>query len=151
MNRAGEVLGRVLARHDIGRISALARLNADWRRLVGPAVARHTAPADLRDRTLQVAVDSPVWMQQLSFLRNELLRNLGPYGVDRLTFRLGRVRPAGRAAPAPASPPRPLSPEDRRFIDRCVEELRDPDLKKTLRKTLGAALARSPRRGPAGR
>ena len=36
-----------------------------WAPAVGEAIARHTYPVQLRDRTLMVSVDHPIWKKEL--------------------------------------------------------------------------------------
>ncbi len=81
--RVGDVL-----RSALGRIPEAQRLAdhavwAHWDAVVGPTIARHARPERLRRGVLFVAVDSPEWMQELQFLKHQLL--------ERLNARLGRA------------------------------------------------------------
>ncbi|HJQ85006.1 MAG TPA: DUF721 domain-containing protein [Candidatus Binatia bacterium] len=72
----------------LGRLPDAQRLadHAVWRHwdaVVGPTVARHARPERFRRGILFVAVDSPAWMQELTFLKHELR--------ERLNARLGRA------------------------------------------------------------
>lgn len=45
-----------------------------WEEYVGPAAARLSRALRVRNQTLVVKVEDPLWMQQLSFLKRDLLR-----------------------------------------------------------------------------
>ncbi|MFO8073172.1 MAG: DUF721 domain-containing protein [Polyangia bacterium] len=49
---------------------------ARWPQIAGPQLAGRAVPRSLRGRTLVVAVGSSPWLQELSFLRPQLLDNL---------------------------------------------------------------------------
>src|SRR5512134_1542582 len=78
-----------------------------WERAVGPEVAKRTSPISLRRGTLLVAVATAPWMQQLSFLRENIRdsvnRTLGRDLVREVRFLLGEVERGkpSRGAPAP--------------------------------------------------
>jgi predicted nucleic acid-binding Zn ribbon protein len=100
------------------RIDALgwqARLREEevvtgWDAAVGPQIAAHARPSHVANRRLTVVTESPVWTQQLSLLKPELLRRIaacfGPQAVTDLFFVTGRIEPP---APAPEPPPPPDS------------------------------------------
>ena len=69
------------------------RLRRDWAEIVGEQIAVHTRPEQIRYRKLSVLVDHSVWMQQLAFLKPDLLRQIrvsvGEDLVQDLLFRIG--------------------------------------------------------------
>ena len=68
-----------------------------WPQVVGERIARHTQALSVNRRILVVAVDSPGWMMQLTFLKPELLRKLAPRAkkdeLRDIRFVLGGGRP----------------------------------------------------------
>jgi predicted nucleic acid-binding Zn ribbon protein len=65
-----------------------------WTQIVGADIARHAQPVSLRQGTLVVSVDHPVWLNELSrYQRPLILKKLqaaaGPGAVKQLTFRIG--------------------------------------------------------------
>lgn len=54
----------------------LARVQACWSEVVGPAIAAEAQPAAERDGTLTVACRSAVWASELELLAPELLERL---------------------------------------------------------------------------
>jgi predicted nucleic acid-binding Zn ribbon protein len=51
----------------------LYRLQLEWEKIVGAELARRTRPKEFRGKTLTIAVESPVWAQHLSFMREKIL------------------------------------------------------------------------------
>lgn len=47
-----------------------------WDDAVGATIARHARPVRIRRGLLCVAVDSPVWMQELQFLKESIRTQL---------------------------------------------------------------------------
>jgi hypothetical protein len=107
--RLGEVLDALLAQGAWAARLGPARVLAEWPRLVGPEVARHAVPVELRRGILWVAVRDGLWATQLAFLKGDLLARLreGPVAVRDVRFdpllwgRGGPLWPGG----APARPP----------------------------------------------
>jgi predicted nucleic acid-binding Zn ribbon protein len=102
-----------------------------WEDAVGSRIALHAAPSGFRDGTLTVTVDSAPWMQQLSFLKRELIAKvndgLGHELVRELYFKAGRIRStAPEAKPAPKR--RQLTEEDQCWIKEQASSLADPEL-----------------------
>jgi predicted nucleic acid-binding Zn ribbon protein len=103
-----------------------------WEDAVGSRIALHAAPSGFRDGTLTVTVDSAPWMQQLSFLKRELIAKvndeLGHELVKDLYFKAGRI-----AADRPVEKPKPpkrrqLTEDEKTWIAEQSSSLADPDL-----------------------
>jgi predicted nucleic acid-binding Zn ribbon protein len=65
-----------------------------WPQIVGADIARHAQPVSLRKGLLIVAVDHPVWLQELSRYHKSLLlqkvhERLGKNTVRDIVFRIG--------------------------------------------------------------
>ena len=65
-----------------------------WPHIVGADIARHAQPVSLRKGLLIVAVDHPVWLQELSRYHKSLLlqkvhERLGKNTVRDIVFRIG--------------------------------------------------------------
>ena len=72
----GEALEAYLRVQGHGKVMALARISAAWVEVVGPEVAAHASPLQLRDGTLVVLVDQAAWGTQLGFLAEQILARL---------------------------------------------------------------------------
>ncbi|HUJ10086.1 MAG TPA: DUF721 domain-containing protein [Verrucomicrobiae bacterium] len=65
-----------------------------WPSIVGSDIARHAQPVSLKNRLLIVAVDHPVWLQELSRYHKPLIlqrvqERVGPKTVRDIVFRIG--------------------------------------------------------------
>jgi hypothetical protein len=147
----GLVIRKVAKREGIPLQAADLRLLAFWDRAVGPQVAAQTYPQDIRRGILQVRVSSSVWMHQLQFLKEDILRKLrdvmGSDEVKGLRFSIGEIpRPA--AAPKREAPPREilgtslLKARDRRLIDESLAVVEDPELRELLKRVMTKDLRR---------
>jgi hypothetical protein len=100
----------------------------------------HTAPADIKEGKLVIAVDSPAWLQHLKFLKKELTDKLRPHGIKVIQFRLGSVRiNSERQIPSKSAPPeafRELTENDIARIDDTVDEIDDAELKEVIRQAM---------------
>src|SRR5437773_10324592 len=73
-----------------------------WNDVVGKPIARNAQPEKIRNGTLFVKVTSPVWMQQLQFMKSmiadKLNQRLKQDIVKNIFFMVGRVDPAAAEA-----------------------------------------------------
>jgi len=115
------------------------RILGQWEGMVGNVISRHAQPLSIRGKSLSVQVDSPVWMQQLSLLKPELIEKangvLGAGSIKEIMLVLGDVRSAGkqkeRAEPLP-----PLNDEEQKLVEGVISEVADPEIKDALRKLM---------------
>lgn len=87
------ILSDLLDRHRIEIGREMARINECWEFIVGEAIAKNTKPAAYHKNVLIVNVDSSVWVQQLQFLKADILARmrevLGNTRVDDVKFKVG--------------------------------------------------------------
>lgn len=71
------------------------RLWRQWEDVVGPSIARNARPEAIKGGLLLVNVTSAPWMQQLQFLKAELIEKVnesfGREVVNEIRFRIGPV------------------------------------------------------------
>ena len=71
------------------------RLWQQWKDVVGPEIAENTKPEAIKGKLLLVNVSSAPWMQQLQFLKPELIEKLnqalGKELVKDIRFKIGTV------------------------------------------------------------
>jgi predicted nucleic acid-binding Zn ribbon protein len=98
-NRKLEPLGSILPGvmktvqpHGQGRLVEIWQL---WESAVGEVVAKNAQPSAFKGKLLLVEVSSSSWMQQLQFLKTELINKinlaLGEALVDDITFKIGSL------------------------------------------------------------
>ncbi|MEW6487860.1 MAG: DUF721 domain-containing protein [Thermodesulfobacteriota bacterium] len=137
------VLQRVLRQAEASYPDRSHRIWEVWDTAVGPDVAARSRPLSLRSGRLTVAVESPAWMQQLSFLRETMRdavnRALGEDLVREVRLRIAEAEPPAPPPRDPARPPpwlaREVPAEVAAAVDREVASIRDPELREAVRQT----------------
>jgi hypothetical protein len=108
-----------------------------WEQVVGAAIARRARPVRLAGGVLTVAVGSAPWMQQLSFMKADLITRLngclGEERVREIVLKSARVVDEGLPDEETALVARPLSLEDQAWIEQQTCEVADTDLQRQLR------------------
>lgn len=118
-----------------------------WETAVGEQIATTARPVKFRDGVLTVAVYSAPWMQQLNFLKGEIIRALnralGEELVREIYLRAGSRPPttvAGESA-APPKPRRPLSTEETAWVADMTGAIGDHEVAAALGNLLKRHLA----------
>ena len=64
-----------------------------WDQLVGPSIAANAQPAVFKGKLLLVHVSSSTWLQQLQFLKTDMIRKInaefGQTLVEEIKFKIG--------------------------------------------------------------
>ena len=139
IDRVGEVLGNSLKRLDLSYRLKEYGVWPVWDEVVGKTIAVNAQPEKIRNGTLFVKVTSPVWMQQLQFMKEmiaEKLNNrLNREVVKNIFFVIGRID-----SPVPAETPstaaRPVIDEEPKIDDQFLESVSDPELRQAFKKLL---------------
>jgi predicted nucleic acid-binding Zn ribbon protein len=76
MESISSILPALLERLGLAKDVKGWRAIPEWPAIAGDRVARHSRAVSFRDGTLHVEVEGSAWMQELGFLKPELLRNL---------------------------------------------------------------------------
>jgi len=125
------------------RIETLRR---KWFNIFADPLSSHTAPADLKDGKLVIAVDSPAWLQHLKFLKKELSEKLKPHGIKDIKLKLGSVHIDRECQmPGELAPPesfRELNDEDIARIDHAMARIEDGELKDVIKQAMEKAARR---------
>lgn len=134
------------------------RLRRQWPTIVGDQVAAHTRPESIRFRKLYVIVDSSVWIQQLTFLKQSLLDKINMMAetslISDIVLRVGEVgNHIGSNAVEQLAPPAekrvpPLAPDELAEVISHAQAVADPDLRTRLGEVIARALASSPQSKP---
>ncbi|MFH0727151.1 MAG: DUF721 domain-containing protein [Pseudomonadota bacterium] len=73
----------------------MIRIREVWEEIVGAAIAKNAQPVAYQKRLLLVNVESSVWIQQLQFLKEDILTRMhevtGEGMVDDIKFRIGSL------------------------------------------------------------
>ncbi|WP_455245184.1 DUF721 domain-containing protein [Petrachloros mirabilis] len=126
------------------------RLQHEWKTLVGDPIAAHTWPDHIRFKKLYVIVRNSVWMQQLTFLKPELLAKLnnragGPLLTD-ISLRVGEVPMAALPHQKSTDPPAPTFPASELPADMQapLSNIQDPATRQRLTEVIATYMARVP-------
>jgi hypothetical protein len=114
-----------------------------WDQLFNKPLSYHMSPRKLSNGEILIHVDSPVWLQELHFYKDEILRKLHPYGVKAVRFKLGRVSTEIESkAKSQKSKVKPLTNEELSYIENTVSGINDQDLRDKIRKAMGKSVAK---------
>lgn len=111
-----------------------------WNDIVGTTIARNAQPEKIRNGTLFVKVTSPVWMQQLQYMKEmiaeKLNQRLKTEIVRNIFFVVGHVNSetveieSNSPAPSSAAGPDPRPNED------FLESVQDPEIRQAFKRLL---------------
>ena len=73
--RLGEILPQLMARHGYGRLMGSADYRDAWAKVAGP-LAKVSCPGLLKRGVLQITVSNSTAVQELTFQKRQLLRDL---------------------------------------------------------------------------
>jgi predicted nucleic acid-binding Zn ribbon protein len=146
--RRPELIGDIL-KERIGALGWEGRFREEevltrWDEAVGPQIAAHARPSHITDHRLTIVTESPVWTQQLSLLKPDLLRriarNFGPGLVTDLYFITGKIAPALVCPPA-AAIRRPASTVIPAALENDLAGIPDAEVRDSVRRLMLASLA----------
>ena len=89
----GELVGKLLGKYRQESDQELTKIWDLWAGTVGGPIAENTRPAAFKGKILIVYVSSSTWMQQLQFLKKDIIEKvnnaLGKDLVEEIKFRIG--------------------------------------------------------------
>ena len=95
LDSVGSVLEVMAARLGIKKQLKRAQVINEWGDIVGAKIAAETKPDHVRGVILFVSCSGPVWAQQLTLLKPQILKKIrekvGPGIVVDIRFRTGRI------------------------------------------------------------
>jgi hypothetical protein len=102
-----------------------------WEKIAGPAVAIHSHPVKLLGGLLILRVDSPSWMQELTFLRHMLIEKISAEckrtKVRDIRFEVGDL-PKQKQEQLENVQKREVSLEEKEFIDIAAKQISDEEI-----------------------
>lgn len=104
-----------------------------WKDVVGEQIADRAQPISIRNGILTIGVAGSAWMQQLTFLKKEILNKLNELAGEQLVKEIylkaaTMNNPANDAIPA-EQPRRRLTEHELKEIQEISAELEDQDLR----------------------
>jgi Dna[CI] antecedent DciA-like protein len=137
MNRADSLLGPFIKDLGIEDAVRLDEMKRNWNTLFREPLSFHMSPAVSSGGELLIIVDSPVWLQELNFYKEYIVKKLNLYGVEAVRFRLGRV-PASVRSIARSEGPRfkQLKAEEHSYIEEIISGIGDSELRGRVKKAM---------------
>jgi hypothetical protein len=144
----GDVLEQSLKRLDLATRLDDYAVWPIWNEVVGKMIARNAQPEKIRNGTLFVKVSSPVWMQQLQFMKemiaSKLNHRLKNETVKNIFFMVGRVDIGAEIEPD--SPNATDSTSVEMPVDEnLLQSIADPEIRAAFRKLLKSYARRKPK------
>ncbi|MDI6742537.1 MAG: DUF721 domain-containing protein [Smithella sp.] len=143
----GEVLFSVLKKKGMASKLEENALIQLWPTAVGEQIAAKTKPESFRNGILFVKTVSSVWVQQLHFVKQDILDKLnqlsGKHATKEIRFMVG-YSPIKEKDDVSASPAKKnvLKKRDRDMIDECTEVLADRELASVLQRVMQLEISR---------
>ncbi len=72
----GDILAKLAKDSELGKTLEHARIWDQWSELAGPKLAAHGRPRAIKDKTLYVEADSPVWMHKFAYHKWGILKRI---------------------------------------------------------------------------
>lgn len=121
------------------------RLQQQWKRLVGEAMASHTWPTRIKFHKLHVIVDNSVWLHQLTYLKPTLVEKIQAemkdLTLEDIIFRIGEI-PECPEEGAPGDTAQPhVSPDARMTARDYTQAVTDEELRDSLARVIAKALS----------
>lgn len=136
--KLGDVLDQSLKRLDLsGRLDEYG-VWPIWNETVGPTIARNAQPEKIRNGTLFVKVTSPVWMQQLQYMKemisDKLNHRLRGEVVKNIFFVVGRIEAPDLKSATDPPPVRHPPPARAKLDEEVLQSVENPEVRQALSK-----------------
>lgn len=145
----GAVLEQSLKRFELAQRLEEYSVWPVWNEVVGSPIARNAQPEKIRNGTLFVKVTSPVWMQQLQFMKemiaDKLNQRLGGEIVKNIFFMVGRIDAAEADSAAKTGEPQAEENAAPEANDGFLESIGDPAIRAAFKKLLRSYSRRKPK------
>jgi predicted nucleic acid-binding Zn ribbon protein len=86
-----EAIDAFLKEYKVDKKFLALKLLAEWEKLLGPVIAKHTHNIFVKDKTLHVKVDSSVIREELHYAKEKLIKSLneaaGAEVIDNIVFK----------------------------------------------------------------
>jgi len=70
------IISDVLKKYRNDKRTNLFEISEIWKSTVGPMIANDTRPWKIKGNELEVHVSGPSWLQQLSYMKNDIIKKL---------------------------------------------------------------------------
>ncbi|NWF99220.1 MAG: DUF721 domain-containing protein [Nitrospirae bacterium] len=143
MKRLDILLAPLIKNFDLEDGARLSRLKKNWYNIFHPPLVSHIYPLNFSEGELLINVDSPAWMQELKFFRNEIISKLDSYGVKSIRFRIGRVQATtyNKNSKIFKKENKKLSDEEIIYIENTISQITEKELREKIRTAIEKAVS----------
>ncbi len=141
MKRADSLLAPLIKNLRLEDAVKLGRIRAGWADIFEKPVSLHIFPAILKEGELLINVDSPMWMQQLSFYKDKMTDKLQGFGVKAVRLGLGKVIPWEKEKGGKIILHKSITADDRSYIEKTVSPIRDEELREGIKKAIEKSIS----------
>lgn len=82
--KLGDAISQILKQEQLDVKIARFSVKNGWKDIVGELIARHTAEISFREKTIYLTLNSAALKEELSYRKEELLRNINTFCGSRL-------------------------------------------------------------------
>jgi len=111
-----------------------------WKDLMGEPIALQTRPRAIRNRILFVDVSHPTWIQQLQFLKPQLIEKvnafMGERFIEDIRFKLGKTDQTPPPSKSDAWKEEEVDKETLTRMETFLQRVEDGEIKGNLRNVL---------------
>ena len=79
MQRVSKILDNLIRQYGLEGKMNEYMMAEKWETIVGDIIASHSYPAGIHHKKLYIVVDSPVWLQEISFYKGDLVNKVNEY------------------------------------------------------------------------
>ncbi len=137
MFRVDLILNRFIENNGIHESIRLLEMKKDWNKLFAKPLSLHMFPSVLSEGNLIINVDSNIWLQELNFYKDEIIKKLHPYGVKNVRFRLGKILKQTKSGfKSQKIKNYSLPPEELSYIEEILSFVNDSELREKIRNAM---------------
>ena len=126
------------------------RIRDMWEAVVGPHIAKKASPEGVKNGILFVSVESSVWMQELTFMKQQILERLTQScessGVKDIRFKLGKISQRMGTYDDEMAPE--LNEEEQAMIKKQTANVEDEEIRASLQSLFSTDLKNKKKKAP---
>ncbi len=132
------ILNKFIRENGIQESITLLEIKKNWYRLFAKPLSLHMSPSNLSEGNLVINVDSNMWLQELNFYKDEVIKKLQSYGIKNVRFRLGKIfKEIIKSNLTPHKiKSNSLAPEELSFIENALSVISDSELRDRIRNAM---------------
>jgi hypothetical protein len=151
MKKVGSLLSSIFKDLGIEDKIRLSSMQEEWRSLFNEPLSLHTYPVEIKDGELLINVDSPAWLGQLKFFKQDIIKKLSAFNITSVRFKHGRVYSRGfkdssgqgfKGQGDSKQNSKPITCSELEWINQAVSTVSDSQLQENIRKAIEKAMSR---------